>query len=68
MRGFYKPGADYSAFYRDLQSCNAETSPQWSFCSGAACGNMEAAQTNARNHCMMARGWEITRKDPKFVP
>lgn len=67
-RGFYKDGAEYKDFYSDLRQCEAETSPRWSFCGGAMCGAMAGAQNNRRNQCMMARGWEIRRSDPKFLP
>lgn len=68
MRGFYKSGANYQEFYSDLRGCEAENSPDWYYCSGVACGNMAAAQNNRRNQCMLARGWEIRRTEPKFVP
>lgn len=68
VAGFYKPGAEYRDFYADLRGCEAETSPASSWCFGQMCQQQAAQQNKRRNQCMMARGWEITRKEPKFVP
>lgn len=68
VRGFYRDGATYQDFYRDLRECEAEVSPQWSVCTGMACQQMSDELRNRRNQCMMARNWVIRREEPKFVP
>lgn len=68
FRGFYKPGAEYDDFYADLMRCEREVRPDHQFCSGSMCRHVEKQQTRRRNQCMVARGWEITRSEPKFVP
>lgn len=67
--GFYRDDKpDYKTFYTDLRACEAEATPQWSFCTGMGCQAQSNEQVRIRNNCMKYRGWYITRKEPKFVP
>ncbi len=66
--GFYRPGMDQQAFYNDLRQCEAEVAPSWSWCVGNGCGAQQEQLNKKRNYCMLSRGWQLTRKDPKFVP
>jgi len=67
-RGFYRDGATFQDFHNDMRQCEAETTPEWQFCSGQMCGQMQGEQLKRRNRCMMARGWIIRREEPKFMP
>lgn len=67
-RGFVREGATYQDFYRDLKECEAENTPEWSFCTGFACDQQRIQLSKRRNQCMMARRWQLSREDEAFRP
>jgi hypothetical protein len=67
-RGFVRPGADHAAFYKDLKECTAEATPAWRACEGIACAQQDEQIRSMRNHCMLARGWQLSRSSDAFRP
>lgn len=66
--GFSKPGAEYTDFYQDLTECEQQHTPDLSVCIGAQCAHQHRKTSRRRNQCMMARGWEITKRGDRFFP
>ncbi|TMB15385.1 MAG: hypothetical protein E6J71_19490 [Deltaproteobacteria bacterium] len=52
-----RPGATEREFYAEYGTCEQETAPRWSFCTGLACVDQETAVRERWERCMRARGW-----------
>jgi predicted small secreted protein len=52
-----RAGAGEQDFYRQLQQCEQESQPKWSFCWGATCDQQAAALRRRIDLCMRSNGW-----------
>lgn len=66
--GFVGPNMDSAKFYQDYIACEQQTTPQWRFCWGQMCNVQNKQLKRARNHCMGAKGWRLSRSADAFRP
>lgn len=64
VRGFKKDGATQQDFTQDLRQCLYDSNRSYNTCYP---GTGICDRDKARNACMAARGWRISREEGRFM-